>query len=139
MDQEKSLTLRPSAWLPSHAAQLARAVICDPMMSAESLRLDVEAGRSQLFDVIETETGEVLGCIVLRVEQRELGAEGVIDAAAGRLPFARSRLPALVRALESKFYGVKFYRIHSARRSVIRSFMRLGYAPRGMVLARAAA
>jgi len=138
VDQEKSLTLRPSAWLPSHAERLARALVADPMMTAESLRCDVASGRSVLFDVIDHD-GEVLGCVVLRVEVRELGAEGVIDAAAGRLPFARSRFPALIAALERQFRGVSSFRVMSARRSVVQAFARLGYSPRGVVLGKVAA
>lgn len=138
MDQEKNLTLRPAAWLPSHAEQLARALVADPMMTAESLRADVVAGRSVLFDVIDG-SGEVLGCVVLRVELRELGGEGVIDAAAGRLPFARGRFPALIAALEKQFRGVSSFRVMTMRRSLIQAFGRLGYKPRGVVLGKAAA
>lgn len=138
MDQEKSLTLKPSAWLPSHAALFARALICDPLATPETLRRNVEAGRASLFDVIDA-NGEVLGAVVLRVEMRDGGAEGVIDAGAGRLPFARERFPALIRALEKQFFGVKFYRVETARRSIIRQFMRAGYGVRQFTLQRAAA
>lgn len=138
MDQEKSLKLVPSAWLPSHAAQLDRALVADPMMTAESLRADVVSGRSVLFDIVDAD-GELLGCVVLRVELRELGAEGVIDAAAGRLPFARGRFPALIAALEKQFRGVSSFRVMTARRSLIQAFGRLGYRPRGVVLGKAAA
>lgn len=138
MDQEKSLTLRPSTWLPSHAALFARALRCDPMVTPVTLQENVAAGRALLFDVVDAD-GEILGAVVLRVEKRELGAEGVIDAAAGRLPFARSRFPVLVRAIEKQFYGVKFIRIDTASRSIMKAFARLGYSPRQMTLQRAVA
>lgn len=135
MDQEKALTLHPSSWCASHNSLFARALVCDPLVSPETLRENVANGRAMLFDVIDSE-GEILGAVVLRVEKRELGAEGVIDAGAGRLPFTRSQFPALIRAIEKKFYGVKFIRIETASRSIMRAFARLGYKPRQVTICR---
>ncbi len=138
MDKEKSLTLQPVAWRDEHAALFARALICDPLATPETLRRNVAAGIAALFDVLDA-GGQVLGAVVLRVEKRDGGADGVIDAGAGRLPFTREQFPALIRALEKQFQGVNFYRIETGRRSIIRQFARLGYKPRQITLQRAAA
>lgn len=138
MDQEKSLTLQPVAWRDEHAALFKRALICDPLATPETLRRNVAAGIAELFDVLDA-GGQVLGAVVLRVEKRDGGADGVIDAGAGRLPFTRAQFPALIRALEKQFHGVNFYRVETGRRSILRQFARLGYKPRQVTLQRAAA
>lgn len=138
MDQEKSLTLRPSAWRDEHAALFRRALICDPLATPETLRRNVAAGVATLFDVLDS-AGAFLGAVVLRVEERDGGADGVIDAGAGRLPFTRSQFPALIRALEAHFRGVDYFRVETGRRSIIRQFTRLGYRARQMTLQKAAA
>lgn len=133
MDQEKSLTLQPAAWRDSHAALFARALICDPLATPETLRRNVAAGVASLFDVLDA-GGAVLGAVVLRVEKRDGGVVGFIDAGAGRLPFARKQFPALIQALQRQFRGVDIYRIETGRRSIIKQFARLGYKPRQVTL-----
>ncbi len=138
MDQEKSLTLRPSAWRDEHAALFKRALICDPLATVETLRRNVAAGVAALFDVLDA-GGQFLGAVILRIEERDGGRDGVIDAGAGRLPFTRAQFPALILALEKQFHGVDFYRVETGRRSIIRQFARLGYKPRQWTLDKAAA
>lgn len=133
MDQEKSLTLQPATWRDEHAALFRRALICDSLATPETLRRNVAAGVASLIDVLDS-SGQVLGAVVLRVERRDGGVVGFIDAGAGRLPFARGQFPALIRALQGMFRGVDVYRVETGRRSIIKQFSRLGYKPSQVTL-----
>lgn len=134
---EKTLAVRGAAWAAVHNELLAPALACDPSVTVATLRDDVAAGRATLLDVIDTETGEHVASVVLRVEARERGAEGVIDAAAGRLDgvrLAREVLP----AIEARFKGVRWIRIHTGRTGLVRELVRHhGYDVRETILAKA--
>lgn len=134
MGEEKKLIITPAAWTPKHGALLDAAMRAEPMATAETLRADVEAGRATLLEVRD-ESGRFVGAVVLRVESRELGAEGVIDAAVGNLPGV-ALLPAVLPALEQSFYGVRSIRVQTARPGLIRALLPFGYRLREFTLAK---
>lgn len=128
-----TLTLAPAPWSLGMAALLSAAMRCDPGASVATLRALVESGRGTLLQIL-TDAGELVGAIVLRIDQRELGADGVIVAAATSQRWVWRYMPALLRDLEGRFMGVQRVRIHTGSRGLVRALARQGYRLRECVL-----
>jgi hypothetical protein len=129
------LTLRPVDWCAEASALLERAMACDPLATVETLRRAVAVGEAGLIGVYDG--ARLVGALVLRVDVRELGREGVIVAAAGRLPGVR--LLDLLPHVEGRFRGCRSVRVHTARPGLVRALTRRGYVAREIVMARALA
>lgn len=131
---EKRLIVAPAVWRPEHAALLERA-LTDPMETTETLRREVSAERAVLLEVTDAATGELVGAAVLRIEERELGREGVI-AATGGARGCGARLLDLLPHLERRLVaeGCIALRVHPTRPGMLRFCLAQGYQPREWVL-----
>lgn len=128
MDQnQKSLTIVPALWSKAAASALSEAV---PFASSDDLKAQVKAGAS-LFAVFCD--AQPVGFYLLRVDQTESGAEGVLVAASGDL--AGVDLTAtLVPVIEKQFTGCRSMRIHTARPGLARKLARMGYRAGEIIL-----
>lgn len=118
-------------WSDDAAALLAPAMKCDPGATVDSLRRAVNRRAAKLLGVYARH--QLIAAVVLRVDKRDTGAEGVIVAAGGKLSGAsltRSLLPVIERC----FFGVRRIRIHTARPGLVRLLARHGYTFREWVL-----
>ena len=105
------------------AALLRRAVASKQRDELDNLRATVEKAGATLFHVLAGD--RLIGAAVLRVDHLESGPEGVIVAAAGRLPGVR--LLDLLAHFEHRLPGVTAIRIHTSRPGMVRSLTRAGY------------
>lgn len=118
-----NLTVSPAAWNEAAAALLLRAVDSKSAHLAD-LRDTVESAGATLFHVLSG--NRIVGAVVLRVDRFASGAQGVIVAAAGRLPGVR--LADLLPHFEARMPGVDSIRIHTSRRGMVRRLLRSGYS-----------
>lgn len=117
-----NLTVAPAAWNDTAAALLLRAVDSKREHLAD-LRATVESAGAALFHVLAGD--RIVGAVVLRVDRFASGAQGVIVAAAGRLPGVR--LADLLPHFEGRMTGVDSIRIHTRRQGMVRLLRRAGY------------
>lgn len=130
-----NVILEGAQWRAVHGKLLARALKADPMETTETLRRDVEAGRATLLQARREGSPEVVCAIVMRIEQREGGKEGVIVATAG----ARGcglRLLDLMPELERRLIaeGCVSIRVHPSRPGMRKFCEQHGYALREWVM-----
>lgn len=125
------LVIAPGGWSDAVAELLAdskqHATIAD-------LRLQVETGRAQLFE-IRDDAGQLVATFILRVDQHAAGAEGVVIAVASRCR-GIDMTAAIIPVIERLFINCKTMRIHTARPGMVRKLARLGFEAREMVLAK---
>jgi len=135
-----NLVIAPGAW-SGHVERMLRAAMrADPGASVHELYELVGQGAATLLEV-RTEAGEVVGAVVLRVDERrrECGKfsafrDGVIVAAGASARWVWRCMPALLADLERRFQGVQRIRIHTASRGLVRALRRQGYQPQEVVL-----
>jgi hypothetical protein len=120
-------------WCEAAATLLATAMKSDPLAGVEALKRMVQKRQATLLSVSCNDY--MVGAVVLRVDRKPLGDEGVIVAAAGKLKGV-SLIELLLPHIEKKFRGVKAIRIHTARPGLVRAMMRHGYRSREYVLAK---
>jgi len=128
--QGLEVTIQPATWTAETANWLTFA---QQHATLEDLREQINQGAA-LFHVYHL--GQLVGAMILRVDQSASGAEGVVVAAAGRLPgfdFTLDLLP----HVEKMFHNVKSVRIHTARPGMARKLARAGYQPSEMVFSKA--
>lgn len=80
--------------------------------------------------------GRAVGYALLSVDVQQYGAEGVIEAAAGRLPGVDMTAD-LLPLFEAQFRGVKAIRLQTARRGMVRKLERQGYEKTHYVMRKA--
>jgi len=131
--QEVTINVRAEPWSDAAGALLDRAMRCDPGATVATLRRAVARRQATLLCAYAAH--ELVGAVVLRIDRREGGAEGVIVAAAGRLAGV-SLTRALLPTVESYFRGVKRIRVHTARRGLAKLLAGAGYSFREFVLHR---
>lgn len=117
-----NLTIAPAAWNDAAAALLSRAV-AGKAEALANVRAGVESCGATLLHVLSG--SRLVGAIVLRVDPLPSGPEGVIVAAAGRLPGVR--LFDLLPHFEQRFKGVTAVRVHTARPGMVRQLLCAGY------------
>lgn len=128
--REVEVTVKPSTWTADTDTWL---VFAQQHATLSDLREQIGQGAA-LFHVYQA--GKMVGAMILRVDQSASGAEGVVVAAAGRLPgfdFTLDLLP----HVERLFHGVKSVRIHTARPGMARKLAASGYTPTEMVFSKA--
>lgn len=114
------MTIDPAVWSDDAGQVLAAAV---SHASVEDIRRQVEAGAA-LFQV--TAKGAVVGYYVLRVDKLSAGCEGVLVAAAGRIPGV-DLTAALVPVIERQFIGCVSMRVHTNRPGLVKKLAAQGY------------
>lgn len=113
------MTIRPAAWCERAAQLLAAAV-----RHVENIERQVQSGNASLF-WLDDSTGPV-GAFVLRVDRPASGPEGVIVAAAGRVPGV-DLTAAVLPYVESLFRDCVRVRIHTARPGLGAKLAAMGY------------
>lgn len=134
---QKILTISPSPWCDEAAAFLASTIRGAPCFTVEDYRRELAAHPTTRLFRVSGEAGELVGFVLLRLEQYAGGNEGVIVAAAGRLRGA-ALYGQILPALERLFSGVKTYRVEACRSGAVRELMKAGYAPTHFVMRKAA-
>jgi len=131
-----TLTLRLARWSPDVAADMARLPECDPTVSPDWFRAQVEAGGLKVLTA-ENEDGEHVGTLLVRTEAGDLGKEFVIVAAAGGyegVDLTAAILPTLERLAREG--GCCTVRVHTMRPGLVRKLGRMGYATSEIVMRR---
>lgn len=95
-----------------------------PFSDVESLRVQVEADRAALFEVLAG--GAVVGAYVLRTEVIAGRIEGVIVAAGADCPGVEVST-AILPIAEKQFSGVDAIRVHTARPGLLKRLAGAGY------------
>lgn len=132
-----NLRIKASPWC-EEAEQLLQSTLRGvPCFTVEDYAREIEQNIDCQLYSVATEAGALVGFIVLRIERYAGGAEGVLVAAAGRLPGANLYAQVLP-ALERMFRGVKSYRVDSCRSAGVLELMRAGYLPTHFVMRKAA-
>ena len=127
---EKVLTVGPCDWSEPAARLIAMAV---QHAAPLEIRNQVQSGVASLFGV--QVGGELAAVFVLRVDRDSLGSEGVIVAAAGRVPGVDLTAVVLPH-VEAMFRDCRAVRIHTARPGMARKLVRAGYRPSEIVFAK---
>lgn len=130
------LTIAPAAWCDQAAAMLAGSIRGAPCYTIEDMRAEIALGGAKLYSVT-SDSGELVGFAVLRVEHYQGGAEGVIVAGAGKIA-GGNLYSHIVPALERLFTGVKTIRVESCRRAATEVLLELGYLPTHAIFRKAA-
>lgn len=113
------MRLEPTRWHVQAGAWLAK-VDWDATYDLEDLRLDVEAGKKHLFDVLD-DNAERVGVVAVMVQ----GDDMVIVAAAGE-PHGLNQYEPLIHALARRV-GTPFIRFHTSRLGMARHAERMGF------------
>lgn len=137
MEKSVRLTLAASPWCEEAATLLEGTLRGVPCFTVDDYRRELEANPDCLLYRAVTEEGALVGFIVLRIERYAGGAEGVLLAAAGRLPGA-NLYAQILPVLEQMFHGVKSYRVDSCRSAGVLELIRAGYLPTHFVMRKAA-
>lgn len=131
-----NVLLKRQGWSDEAAHYLAGATGSDPSYTIEELRKEVQAGRCNLFLVIEeTEQGlDRLGFVVLWVDNFGASPELVVQAGvsfdeAGAL---KKTMPALVQVMKDS--GCASMRVHVEGRARVSLFEKNGFAVAETVL-----
>lgn len=133
-----SVFLKRQGWSDEAAHYLAGATGSDPSYTIEELRKEVQAGRCNLFLVIEeSEQGRLdrLGFVVLWVDNFGASPELVVQAGvsfeeqAGAL---KKTMPALVQVMKDS--GCASMRVHVEGRARVNLFEKNGFAVAETVL-----
>lgn len=114
-------------WTEEAARVLALSIIGAPCFTVEDYRRMIEDDPMLTGLYRVSEGGRIVGFAVLRVEMYSGGAEGVILAAAGRLP-GTDLTAALLDTMEKKFAGVKGFCIATARPGLKKKLEAQGYS-----------
>lgn len=132
-----TLHISPVAWSDEAARVLKSSTKWFPLATVEDYRLLVERDADARLCCVEDEAGVLVGFVILKVERFTQGSEGVIIAAAGRLPGA-DLIELVLPQLERAFTGVASYRVTTARRGLIRKLQKHGWVGTHAVLRKAA-
>lgn len=126
-DPQKRLTLAPGEWSADADRLIGQAL---QHATTADIRHQVEHQGARLFYVMDD--GKRAGAFVLRVDETQSGAEGVIVAGAGSVE-GFDLLATCMPAIESLFVNCKTVRFHTARASLARRLHAMGYEPAEIV------
>lgn len=115
------LTIRPAPWNQGAAYWVEQT---QQHATTQELREQVQTGAARLFQI--EAGGEIRGAFVVRVEQRQDGAEGVILSAAGHVPGV-DLIAVMLEQIEGLFVNCKTYRLHTANPALARRVAAFGY------------
>lgn len=127
-----NLAIHSAPWSLACESLLAKAMRSEPGVTVATLRAMVEHGEGHLYQVERNQ--RIVGAYVLRLEHRENGFEGVIVAAAGRMPGASLIAHCLPVIEREQLDGCNTVRVHTARRGMLRELAKHGYRVREIVL-----
>lgn len=120
-----NLAITRVSWSDEAAKVLKSSTKWFPLATVEDYRLLLERDpEAALLRV--TSADKLVGYVILQVDRYAECSEGVIVAAAGRLPGA-DLVELVLPALERSFEGVVSYRLTTARRGLIRKLLRRGW------------
>jgi hypothetical protein len=121
MAHDKEISLTPGTWGPDAERWISQAL---QTATPDDIKYQVEHQGARLFYV--QHQGSIKGAFVLRVDQHQDRAEGVIVAGAGNVPGV-DLMAVCIPAIESIFVNCQSVRYHTAKPAVARKMHRLGY------------
>lgn len=121
----ETLTFERANWSAEAAQMLTASTRRAPLTTAADYRDLLAVDPTAHLYRVSGDAGTV-GFVLIRTEHFSGGREGVIVAAAGRLPGV-DLVEAILPTIEGEFNGVDCYRFATARTGLVRKMKRQGY------------